>query len=117
MISPLENKEPRIWLSVLLVSLINKFAVFEGRVISTVSFLAILKELKLMMALLEAVMFIVDAFADVKVAMPFSTLAPCGWAKTMDKNNKLITEKNVKSLKNFWDLVFSTRCLLACLLA
>ena len=87
------------------MSLASKLEVLEGRLILTVSFLAIQKELKLMIVLLEAVISNVFASGDEKVAEPDSTVAPCGWARTADTKNKLIHKRNTKyfqdTLQNF----------------
>jgi hypothetical protein len=83
------------------MSLARKLEEFEGKLMSTVSFLAILNELKLMMVLLEAVMLRVVELGDVTVAEPFSTWIPWGRAKTTDINNKLAQKPKARLLEYF----------------
>ena len=107
---PLENRAPSIWLIFPPISRASKLEVFDGKVMSTVSFWPMLNELKLMMVPLAALMFRVLP-VEVMVAEPDSTWAPCGRAKATEAQTRL-KHKRMESrdrhefpFPNIWTLV------------
>jgi hypothetical protein len=99
---PLAFRVPNISLGLEPITLLNTEACEEGCIKFTVSFWAILKLLKLITALSDAITFSVVEFGFSKVADPLSTCSPSGSANKLEHvENDMIKNTRLNLLNGF----------------